>query len=618
MVLPVLDNAPTAMVAVLLGVSLLWVAVVAAGPRTLRAPALLPLGGVLIVPAVYGARLATEAVRVLNVGDPFSRPFGVHVLSSVTEVSPLLLVPTALALALTGCAAAGLVGPVRRSTWGIALAGAAVVGGLATLCLYDVPLAVVVGTILVVAVAGFVAAERLTASTADDARIVVLALVATAAVLALPSDRMTTGVLLVGCAMACSLLPRTDSTGAIAAFVFPIAFAGFVWSGFNVLGVHADLRAVPVLVVLGGLAIWRPQPVLETSVGVVGILASAAAIAMARDTSVALAVHLTVAGVLVTASSIIHPSRRGLAWPGGLLLAAATWVRLLDLGVHVPEAYTLPSRPRPGRGRRVATASRRPVRDADRPRPRPGPGHRAVAARDARRPVLAARPAARCRAASCWPRRRGPALERPAVVGAVGRRRCSCCASSRRTPRSCRRGCRSASPAPCCWSSGVTWESRMRDVRPRLALRRAPALTAAQRVSSGCTIWRAEWMRDFTVPTGMSSSVGDVGVVQLLHVAQHQRLDQRRDGRRRGSPAPRGSRGGCRRSRSWCAGRRRSGSSSVGSSAERRLRVRYVERALLEATACSQVVKRLRPAKVWIRVETSSSASCAASSASSG
>jgi hypothetical protein len=32
-----------------------------------------------------------------------------------------------------------------------------------------------------------------------------------------------------------------------------------------------------------------------------------------------------------------------LAWPGGLLLAAATWVRLIDLGVHVPEAYTLPS-----------------------------------------------------------------------------------------------------------------------------------------------------------------------------------------------------------------------------------------------------------------------------------
>ena len=61
------------------------------------------------------------------------------------------------------------------------------------------------------------------------------------------------------------------------------------------------------------------------------------------DTSWALAIHLTVAGVLVTASSLIHPTRRFLAWPGGVLLVLATWVRLAELGVAVPEAYTLPS-----------------------------------------------------------------------------------------------------------------------------------------------------------------------------------------------------------------------------------------------------------------------------------
>jgi cell division protein FtsW (lipid II flippase) len=32
-----------------------------------------------------------------------------------------------------------------------------------------------------------------------------------------------------------------------------------------------------------------------------------------------------------------------LGWLGGLLLAAATWVRLANLGVEAPEAYTLPS-----------------------------------------------------------------------------------------------------------------------------------------------------------------------------------------------------------------------------------------------------------------------------------
>jgi acyl dehydratase len=102
-------------------------------------------------------------------------------------------------------------------------------------------------------------------------------------------------------------------------------------------------RALPILLVLGVLAIWRPEPVLEVSAAAVGALASAGAVLAAADTSVALAVHLTVAGVLVTASALLHPSRRELAWLGGLLLAAATWVRLADLGVHVVEAYTLPS-----------------------------------------------------------------------------------------------------------------------------------------------------------------------------------------------------------------------------------------------------------------------------------
>jgi cell division protein FtsW (lipid II flippase) len=76
---------------------------------------------------------------------------------------------------------------------------------------------------------------------------------------------------------------------------------------------------------------------------VVGTVASLGAVLAAVDTQRALAIHLTVAGALVTASALIHPTRRILAWPGGLLLAMATWVRLAELGVTVPEAYTLPS-----------------------------------------------------------------------------------------------------------------------------------------------------------------------------------------------------------------------------------------------------------------------------------
>jgi cell division protein FtsW (lipid II flippase) len=110
-----------------------------------------------------------------------------------------------------------------------------------------------------------------------------------------------------------------------------------------VIGLDEQLRAIPVLLVLGGLVIWRPQLELEASSALAGTVVSAASVLLADDVQVSLAVHLTVAGVLVTASSIVNPSRRDLGWLGGFLLAAATWVRLWDLGVHVPEAYTLPS-----------------------------------------------------------------------------------------------------------------------------------------------------------------------------------------------------------------------------------------------------------------------------------
>ena len=40
--------------------------------------------------------------------------------------------------------------------------------------------------------------------------------------------------------------------------------------------------------------------------------------------------------------SLLRADRRALGWVGGALLALASWVRLWDLGVHAPEAYTLP------------------------------------------------------------------------------------------------------------------------------------------------------------------------------------------------------------------------------------------------------------------------------------
>jgi hypothetical protein len=344
LVLPVLDNARTAAVAALVVVAVAWVVVTVLAPRSLRAPALVPLAGTLVLPAVAVAELVGDAGHaVLSVGAPFSRTFGLHVAEVHAWASPLLLVPSALTLAAAGCAAYQLVEPVSRSRWVLTFGGAAGCSAVLTLSLYDVPLAVVVGAIVAAAVGCFVTAERLNRPQADVARTVVLVLISAAALLALPSDRMVTGVLAVACVMAGYVMTRSNLAGSAAAFCFPIAFAGLVWAGGNVLGVDEQFRALPVLLVLGGLAIWRPQLELESSSALVGTWVSAASVLVAGDLLVSLAVHLTVAGALVTTTSIVHPSRRTLAWPGALLLAAATWVRLFDLGVQVPEAYTLPS-----------------------------------------------------------------------------------------------------------------------------------------------------------------------------------------------------------------------------------------------------------------------------------
>ena len=246
-------------------------------------------------------------------------------------------------LAAAGCAVVALWSPLRRTSWLVALALAAVVGAVVALPLYDVPLAAVVALLLAASCAGFAVAERLPAPTALAVRVAATVPGVLAVVAALPNDVLTAVALAVATALSVHLMRRTDLTGDVATAAFATAFGGLVWAAGSALSVPEVYLAMPVLLVLGGFAIWRPEPVLEISAAVVGTLASLGAVLAAVDTPRALAVHLTVAGVLVTASALVHPTRRFLAWPGGLLLAMATWVRLAELGVTVPEAYTLPS-----------------------------------------------------------------------------------------------------------------------------------------------------------------------------------------------------------------------------------------------------------------------------------
>jgi hypothetical protein len=222
---------------------------------------------------------------------------------------------------------------------GGALVAASLVG---TMALYPVPawavtagLAAIGGALLADAV------RRADAVGPVEAGAGGVVLVAALAV-ALPSPGLTSLVAALGVAGAVTV--RWRSTYATAgSLVLPLAAGGLVWSGLATAGAAPEWLGLPVLVVVGLLAIALAEPEVEIGAALAALVAATGAVTAAGDTSTSVALHLTVAGAMVTASSLIHADRRYLGWPGGVLLAAATWVRLADLGVEAPEAYTLPS-----------------------------------------------------------------------------------------------------------------------------------------------------------------------------------------------------------------------------------------------------------------------------------
>ena len=324
--LPALDEGTTAVGLALLAALVVWSAVAAKASREV---AFGPLA-LVAVPAVVwtGGHVLVAAERVWGLGDPFVSTANIRLAPLSPDTSPLLLVPlVAAALAATWVITRL---PHDRFVTAALLVGAAA----ATLALYAVPLAAVV---LVLAVAAVVASwiARPVLATA-------VALVSVSA--ALPSAGLTALACAASITVAAVLIrSREPVMTLLGGLLLPLAVAGLVWSGAEAAHVAVDQRAVPVLVVLGLLAIAIPRAEVEASAASAGLVAAYASLAVASDQLTDLAVDLTVAGVLVTLSSLVHSERRVLAWPGGALLAAATWVRLADLGVEAPEAYTLPS-----------------------------------------------------------------------------------------------------------------------------------------------------------------------------------------------------------------------------------------------------------------------------------
>jgi len=323
---PAVDEGVTTIGLTLFAALVAWSAVAVAAWRVVTFGPL----ALVAVPAVAftAAHVLVAVERVWSLGIPFASTAGVRLGSLVPDTSPLLLVPLVAAL----LAAAWVATPLPRDRF--VAAALLVVAATATVASYAVPLAVVLGLLAVAAVAAAWLGRPIVAS-------VVIVVTISAA---LPSAVLTLLVCAVAVAVAALLLRSRDRVSTtVGGLLLPAASAAALWSGAEVADVAVDLRAIPVLIVAGLLAIARPRVEVEASAVLAGLVAALASLDAAPDQPTALAVHLTVAGVLVILSSLLHQDRRVLAWPGGVLLAAATWVRLADLGVEAPEAYTLPS-----------------------------------------------------------------------------------------------------------------------------------------------------------------------------------------------------------------------------------------------------------------------------------
>ena len=292
-------------------------------------------------------------------------------------VSVIALLGAAVVLARTLPAVDRVLAPVARPSVLLAVLTAA---GVATAALYSVPVWLVTALCLLAAAAftGWAVAGRdtgaLTASTSFCSAAVVVGLY----------DEwltLTTSVvvLVVGVAVGAAW-PRAE-VRFVAGTVVAGAVTTIAWTGGAIAGAEQPWTALVALLLLGGLTLALPfatnrrlDPPKVTArpaksdgsagmgVGIeVGAAVSGALVALAglanlaaaatdaagvtADDAVAgwLAVYLTVAGVVVTTTSLVRADRRMLGWAGGLLLAAASWVRLWDVGVSAPEAYTLPS-----------------------------------------------------------------------------------------------------------------------------------------------------------------------------------------------------------------------------------------------------------------------------------
>lgn len=294
--------------------------------------------------AVSVVRLATVAIGELVLHEPWSR--GVLDRLDAPDVPwtwPLLLPAGVIGISVT---LATLLHCANRNPRAVVAPGAATtIIALALMpALYGAPLVVAVVAVLVATVALAAAGAVLGRVDLAAAAVVTTVLVLLAA---LASDWLTAGVLavLTGAAVAVALRGARTSTDVKEAggLLAPAAGSGLIWTIGHLAGLEIEVRALPVLLVLGAVVLVRPVLERELGAAAAAVLVVGGSVAGTGTVDLTwLAIYLTIAGVITTTSALLNPDRRVLAWVGLALLTLAQWIRLAQLGVDTVEAYTLP------------------------------------------------------------------------------------------------------------------------------------------------------------------------------------------------------------------------------------------------------------------------------------
>lgn len=277
--------------------------------------------------------------------------------------APWLLPVLVAALLVSASAMAHLAVPdtathVRMRRW-MPLTGVvvAVLTLVVTLALYPTPVWVLLGLLLALA-AGLAAYSLRAAHTAAAAVSGLVLLVALGLSAAAEPLTLVAALVALLVAVAHHLLARSRPVAEGAGFAVAALLALLAWTVGALVDAEGTWTALTGLLVLAAAGVGRgylPMPSAQVQIVSgraaveLGALLSAVPLSVAGlsgngvDQPVWTAVYLTVAGAAVGLLALLRPDRREAGWLGGLLLVAASWVRLGDLGVEHPEAYTVPA-----------------------------------------------------------------------------------------------------------------------------------------------------------------------------------------------------------------------------------------------------------------------------------